>query len=80
MHRRDIRPGPAGLAARLVDASVGAQKRGASAPRGTIAVTDVAWYIQEAGQPDPDTGAITITCHRAGSLTDLAARVTRLGG
>lgn len=80
MHRRDIRPGPAGLAARLVDASVGAQKRGASAPRGTVAVTDVAWYTQESGQPDPDTGAITVTRHRAGSLTDLAARVTRLGG
>lgn len=80
MHRRDIRPGPADLAARLVDATVGAQKRGASAPRGTVAVTDVIWYTQEAGQPDPDTGAITITRHRAGSLTDLAARVTRLGG
>ena len=80
MHRRDIRPAPAALAARLVDASVGAQKRGAAAPRGTVAVTDVTWYAQEAGQPDPDTGAITITRHRAGSLTDLAARVTRLGG
>lgn len=80
MHRRDIRPSPETLAARLVDATVGARRAATTAPQGTIAVTDVTWYTQEAGQPDPDTGAITITRTRAGSLTDLATRVARLGG
>ena len=78
MYRRNIRPGPAGLAARLADATIGAQKRAATAPQGTIALTDAAWYAQTASGPDPDTGAITITRTRAGSLTDLAARVAAL--
>lgn len=78
MYRRNIRPTPAGLAARLTDATIGAQKRAATAPQGTIAVTDATWYTQETSASED--GTITITRTWAGSLTDLAARVAALEG
>lgn len=76
MYRRNIRPTPAQLASRLTDAAIGAQRRAATAPQGTIAVTDATWYTQETSTGED--GTITITRSRAGSLTDLAARVAAL--
>lgn len=76
MYRRNIRPTPDGLAAALVDATIGARLRDATASQGTIAVTDATWYTQTAATGED--GTITVTRARAGSLTDLAARVAAL--